>query len=90
MGLNSTFLQFGPKVAAFFKEASATYGAMAESGEAPSPDMLAMLVLAKMEGWNPKVRGTNVLDDETKAAGARFLAGIVCSIGVSAMQREAS
>lgn len=63
---------------------------MAESGEAPSPDLLAMLVLAKMENWNPKVKGVNVLDDETKAAGARFLAGIVCAIGVGAVQRRAS
>ena len=90
MGLNASFLQFGPKVASFFREATSVYTAMAESGEPPSPDILAMLVLAKMEDWNPEVKGIRVLDDETKAAGARFLSGIVCSVGIQAAQRRAS
>lgn len=81
MGLNATFIQFGPKVATFFKEGMELYATMAQSEESISPDALSFLLLAKMDEWNPTVRGVQVLDDETKAAGARFLSGIICAIG---------
>ena len=88
MGLNATFIQFGPKVASFFKEGMDMYAAMAQSDEPLSPDALAFLLLTKMDDWNPTVKGVAVLDDETKSAGARFLSGIICAIAPT-KQRKA-
>lgn len=49
--------------------------------EAGGPEVkvgdVAKFLEAKMEDWNPKVSGKEVLDAETKAAAARFFAGVV-------------
>ena len=77
----TAFVGLAPKIASLLKEASAAYSAIKESGEEPSPEMISFLLLAKMDGWNPTVKGVAVLDEDTKSAGARFLAGVGCNLG---------
>ncbi len=38
--------------------------------------MIAAFLQMKMTDWNPQVGGKVLIDDETRAAAARFLAGV--------------
>lgn len=80
MGLPPQFVGMAPRIATFFKEASVIYASMQEGDVEPTPDLVAMMLEMKMADWNPKVKGVSLLDEDTKAAGARFLAGIACRI----------
>lgn len=51
-----------------------------ERGNRPTPDAVANYLTAKMQRWEPKVHGIPMLDDATRQAGARFLAGIACNL----------
>jgi len=53
------------------------YADLRNAGKEAGPDLIAMFLQSKMINWHPKVMGKEILDDETKAAGARFLAGVV-------------
>lgn len=46
------------------------------AGDAANSEVVAFFLLSKMSDWEPKVGGKNLLDDETRAAAARFLAGV--------------
>ena len=46
--------------------------------------VVAAFLFVKMESWNPSMAGVSVVDDETKQACARFLAGIATNIAASA------
>lgn len=44
------------------------------------PEIVALFLRAKLDGWDPKVGDKKVLDAATRDAGARFLAGVACNL----------
>ena len=42
--------------------------------------MLAVFLAMKMTSWNPQMNGKNLMDDETRQAAARFLAGVAINM----------
>lgn len=60
----------------YLKAAADHYANLKALGNAPDPDLLASFILLKLNDWHP---ASLKLDDKTKAAGARFLAGLVIS-----------
>ena len=45
-----------------------------------NPDIIAAFIQIKMADWNPKFEGKALLDQETREAGARFLAGLAVNL----------
>ena len=63
-----------------FKTGVDYYTAIRASGESITPDALAMVIQAKMLDWKPKMSGRELLDDGTRAAAARLLAGLIINM----------
>ena len=70
-----------PKLLALVQSGVSQYGSLRAAGLEVSPEIIAMYLGAQVEGWNPTVQGTPVLDHETKIAGCRFLGGVACNLG---------
>jgi hypothetical protein len=68
------------KLGAYFKQGMDHYVALKASGAEVTPDLLSMFIHAKMEGWNPVVKGKTMLDPDTSAAASRFLAGVIINL----------
>ena len=68
------------KLGAFFKEGMDHYVMLKATGAEVTPDILSMFIHSKMEGWNPKVKGRNILDHDTGVAASRFLAGVIINL----------
>jgi hypothetical protein len=64
----------------YFKVGLDHYAMLRERGDEVGPEVIAAYIETKMDGWDPKISGTPVLDDETKAAAARMLAGVTINL----------
>lgn len=73
----TTYLPLLNQLGNYFKLAADHYADLKAAGQPANPDIVALFILNKMQGWDPKVTGKSLLDDDTKSAGARFMAGIV-------------
>ncbi len=62
------------------KTAFEHYVALKASGVTVTTDTLAGFILIKMASWNPTAAGKPLLDDETREAAARFLAGVAINL----------
>jgi hypothetical protein len=60
----------------YLKMGADHYADLRSAGQEASPDVIALFLQMKMSDWNPEVGGKTLLDDETRAAAARFLAGV--------------
>jgi len=49
-------------------------------GTVIDPDILSIFIDSQMKEWNPKINEKNVLDESTRKAASRFLAGIATNI----------
>lgn len=78
------------KLGDFLKLGAEHYVTMRAAGVEPDPDVIAIFVAGKMDGWDPAVRGRKLLDDETKAACARFLAGVAFNVAAAQPQEDAA
>ena len=56
------------------------YSDLRAAKEVADPEVVAAFVRVKIDAWHPEVAGRSVLDDATKDAGARFIAGIACNL----------
>ena len=56
------------------------YAMLKAAGKDAGPEILAAYMLLKMADWNPKIGTRLVMDTDTKAAAARFLAGVVVNV----------
>jgi hypothetical protein len=54
--------------------------AMKAAGSEIDADIVAIFLLHQMETWNPTISGKELLDEETKGAAARFVAGVAFNI----------
>jgi len=50
------------------------------SGVPVDADLIALFIDMQMKDWEPVINGKEILDPETKAACARFLAGIAFNL----------
>ena len=65
------------KLGGFFRIGLDHYTMLRAAGKAVDVDGLAVFIEGAMADWNPEVKQRAVLDDATKRAAARFLAGVV-------------
>ena len=60
----------------YLKMGADHYADLRTAGKEAGPEIVAMFLRAKLETWDPKMNDKRLLDDETKDAAARFLAGV--------------
>ena len=72
----SQMLPLVTQLGTYLKTGIDHYSDLRAAGGSASPDMVAVFLKEKMSAWNPKVGKKELLDDETKTAAARFLAGV--------------
>jgi len=70
------FLPLVKQLGIYLKMGMDHYADLRAAGEAASPEIVAFFLQEKMESWDPQVAGESLLDEPTRAAGARFLAGV--------------
>jgi hypothetical protein len=76
----SAFLPLVMKLGDYLKSGFEHYVALKATGTSLSPDMLSAFIAMQMAGWNPDFQGKKLLDDETRQAAARFLAGVIMNM----------
>lgn len=52
------------------------YADLRAAGQEAGPELVAAFLRVKLDDWDPKANGKTLLDDPTRDAAARFLAGI--------------
>jgi len=67
------------KMGEFLKKGFDHYVQMKAADVDMDPDMLAGFLAMQMDSWEPKIKGRPLMDTETKFAGSRFLAGLICN-----------
>lgn len=68
------------KLGDYLKVGFEHYVSLKASGTTMSPDMLAAFICMQMSSWNPDFQSKKLLDDETRMAAARFLAGVAVNL----------
>ena len=79
MGVTVNKYEFIPLIAqlgGYLKAAMDEYADLRAAGSKADPDAIAFFLEAKLAGWEPKLSGKALLDPATRAACARFLAGV--------------
>jgi hypothetical protein len=56
------------------------YVKLKTSGNPVDAEQLSVYLDDKMSSWNPKIKNVNLMDESTRRAGARFLAGVAVAI----------
>jgi hypothetical protein len=64
------------KIGTYLKLGADHYADLRAAGSDVSPEIIAAFLQMKMADWDPRIYGKALLDDETRAAAARFLAGL--------------
>ena len=64
------------QIGTYLKLGADHYADLRAAGQDAGPDVIAVFLQMKMMDWIPQVGGKVLLDDETRAAAARFLAGV--------------
>ena len=78
----SALIPLVAKLGQYLRAGFEHYVALRAAGVEPSPEVIAAFLEAKMATWRPRVRGRDILDDQTRAACARFLGGVAYNLGV--------
>jgi len=68
------------KLGEYLKEGFEHYALLLASGQRLTPEMLAVFLSMKMANWNPQMNGKPLMDDDTRQAAARFLAGVAINM----------
>lgn len=63
----------------YLKMGADHYSDLRSAGKEAGPEVVAMYLRMKLENWDPKINEKKLLDDATKDAAARFLAGVACN-----------
>jgi len=67
------------KLGEYLKMGADHYSDLRSAGKEAGPEVVAVFLRMKIESWDPKLNNKSLLDDETKDAAARFLAGVACN-----------
>ena len=76
---NSKLFPMVLKLGQYLKTALDHYVMVKAAGKMMDVDMLSVFVEMKMATWNPQLNKKELLDNDTRKAAARFIAGIVCN-----------
>jgi len=76
----ATLLPLVAKLGDYLKQGFDYYVEARAAGIEVDVDMTSAFLSVKMQDWNPTVKGKQLLDDDTRASGARFLAGIAFNL----------
>ena len=68
------------KLGEYLNEGFDHYIKLQASGAEIDADSLAVFVNSKMETWKPKLNGKDLLDDKTRKAASRFVAGVAFNL----------
>tara|TARA_Y100000310_G_scaffold303569_2_gene342032 strand:+ start:2232 stop:2483 length:252 start_codon:yes stop_codon:yes gene_type:complete len=68
------------QLGSYLKMGADHYSDLKQAGTEAGPDLVAVFLQAKMGDWDPQVNGQAILDEATKEAGARFLAGVAVNL----------
>ena len=75
-----SFLPLISKLGDYLKLGFEHYVHLKAAGTELTPDLLGAFICMKMSSWNPELQGKRLLDDETRAAASRFLAGVIINM----------
>lgn len=79
----SQLLPLVAQLGTYLKMAMDHYADLKTAGKEASPEIVAFYLQVQLASWDPKVGGRSLLDDSTRAAAARFLAGVAVNfVGV--------
>ena len=81
--MNIRYTKFIPLVSQLgvhLKTAIDHYTDLRAVGKEANVEVVAAFLEIKMADWQPKLNKTDLLDDDTRAAAARFLAGVAANI----------
>jgi hypothetical protein len=76
----SMLIGIAPKLADLLKSAIQHYGELRAAGGTVTPDGLAAYLMMRAADWSPSIMGKTVMDDETRIAMCRFLAGVAYNL----------
>ena len=88
MNMNIKLSKFIPIVAqlgSYLKIGIDHYADLRAAGNEANTEIIAAFLTIKMQDWNPKIGGVELLDGETRYAAARFIAGI--SVNIAGAQK---
>lgn len=68
------------KIGGYLKDGVDHYATLRAAGDEVSPDILAVVLLDKMQDWNPIINNVELVDEPTREAGARFLSGVAIKL----------
>lgn len=69
-------LPLAQQIGGYLKMAADHYVVLHNIGKEASAEVVAAFLQVKMADWDPKISGKTLLDDDTREAAARFLAGV--------------
>lgn len=72
----SKLLPLVGQLGTYLKLAIDHYSALRAAGAEVQPEVIAMFLREKLGMWDPKIGTRSLLDDPTRDAAARFLAGV--------------
>jgi hypothetical protein len=70
------FLPLVVQLGAYLKVGIDHYADLRSAGKEANTEIVAVFLRMKMSDWNPTLNEKEILDEETRAAAARFLAGV--------------
>lgn len=72
----SKLLPFVTQLGRYLKMAIDHYADLRAAGKDAGPEIISLFLQDKLQSWDPQVNGKSLLDDPTRHAAARFLAGV--------------
>ena len=82
----SAMIPLVAKLGQYLRSGFDQYVTLRSAGIEPSPELVSAFLETKMHTWNPRIRGQEVLDEDTRAACARFLGGVAFNIASAQTQ----
>ena len=76
MGMNGKLLPLVAQLGQYLKAGIDHYADLRAAGKQAGPEIVAAFLYEKMKSWNPTLHSSELLDEDTRRAAARFLAGI--------------
>jgi hypothetical protein len=76
----STLIPLVAKLGGYLRSGFDQYVDLKGAGIEPSPELISTFIELKMTTWNPRVKGRELLDPETRTACARFVGGVAFNI----------
>lgn len=68
------------KLGDYLKQGMDHYLELKASGLEVDADIVAIFINEQLQGWDPKIAGKTLLDEETRMACSRFLSGLVINV----------